>query len=130
MVLVMPEDLPAELRRFIHEHIGSIAQLELLLLLASDPAKSMSAAEASRVFYVTQDAARGFLETMRADGLLTVDRDGTYRFAPRDGSWRSLVDTLAEYYRERRLTVTHVIYAGPPDELQRFADAFRIKKDK
>ncbi len=126
----MPEDLPAELRSFIHEHIGSIAQLELLLQLAAEPAQGLSAEQASRVFYVTTVAARGLLEAMRTDGLLAVDRDGCYRFAPRDDAWRKLVDSLAHYYRERRLTVTHAIYSRPPDELQRFADAFRLKKDK
>jgi len=126
----MSDDLPAELRRFIHEHIGSIAQLELLLLLAGHPEKGLSAEEAARICYVTGEAARGILEAMRADGLVAIHPDGSYGFAPRDDAWLSLVRSLAEYYTQRRLTVTHAIYSRPADELQRFADAFRLKKDK
>jgi hypothetical protein len=125
----MSDDLPAELRRFIHDHIGSIAQLELLLLLAGDPGKELSAEEAARVCYVTVDAARGIFEAMRADGLVALQPDGSYRFAPRDAAWQAQVQTLAEYYAQRRLTVTHAIYSRPADALQRFADAFRLKRD-
>ena len=125
----MPENVSPELRRFINEHIGSIAQLELLLLLASDPAKTIDADEASRVFYVTVDAARALLETMAADGLLAAEPAGKYRFAPRQAEWSRLVEALAETYRERRPTVIEVIYTGPADALQSFADAFRIRKD-
>jgi hypothetical protein len=126
----MLEDLPADLRRFISEHIGSIAQLELLLLLAGDSSKSVGADEAARVFYLTPDAARTYLEVMRADGLVARQADGTYRFAPANEQWRQLVQALAEAYRERRLTVVQAIYAGPSDAIQSFADAFRIRKDK
>ena len=83
----MPENVSPELRRFINEHVGSIAQLELLLLLGGDPAKTIDAEEASRVFYVTVDAARAFLETMAADGLLAAEPGGKYRFAPRHAEW-------------------------------------------
>ena len=126
----MPEDLPVELRRFIAEHIGSIAQLELLLLLAGDSGKTLDSAEAARVFYLTPDAARTLLELMRADGLVAREADGTYRFAPANDQWRQMVQSLAGVYRERRLSVVQAIYAGPSDAIQSFADAFRIKKDK
>jgi hypothetical protein len=126
----MPEDLPVELRRFIAEHIGSIAQLELLLLLAGDAGKTLDSAEAARVFYLTPDAARTLLEVMRADGLVARQADGMYRFAPANDQWRQLVQALADAYHERRLSVVQAIYAGPSDAIQSFADAFRIKKDK
>lgn len=124
----MPENVSPELRRFINEHVGSIAQLELLLLLAGDPAKTIDAEEASRVFYVTVDAARAFLETMAADGLLAAEPGGKFRFAPRHAEWAQLVETLGQTYRERRPTVIEIIYTGPLDALQSFADAFRIRK--
>ena len=66
----MPDDVSPELRNFIAEQIGSIAQLELLLLLAADPAKTWNADEAAAALYVTPDAAYGFLEGMRVRGLL------------------------------------------------------------
>src|SRR3970040_144811 len=116
----MPESISPDLRRFINEHIGSIAQLELLLLLASDPAKTIDAEEASRVFYVTVDAARAFLETMAADGLFAAEPGGEYRLARRQAEGARLVGALGETYRERRPTVIEVIYTGPADALQSF----------
>ncbi|MEX2176696.1 MAG: hypothetical protein WD872_20180 [Pirellulaceae bacterium] len=126
----MSGDLPADLRSFVSEHIHSIAQLELLLLLAGEPAKTVSAEDAARVFYLPPDAARGFFESMRATGLLSLEPDGGYRFAPRHAEWVPLVNSLAGFYRERRLSITHLIYSGPTDKVQSFADAFRLKKDK
>src|SRR5690606_34932858 len=86
---VMPEDIPAELRSFITDHIGSIAQLELLLLLAADPAKSWNADEAAKALYTAADMTYGLLEGMRTLGLLEAveNSDERYRFAPKKPEW-------------------------------------------
>lgn len=128
----MPQDIPTNLRAFITEHISSILQLELLLLLAADSSKAWTAEEVAKVLYVSPDATLAFLEALRARGF--CDRDEglqpAYRFAPKNEEWRGLVSSLATLYKERRLTVTDLIYAGPAQKYQSFADAFRVKKEK
>lgn len=126
----MSDDVPAELRTFISEHIGSIVQLELLLLLAADPQKSWSSDEAAKVLYVSPTAAFGLLEGMRARGLLEALQQERFRFVPQNADWGPLVAALAAFYKERRLTVIDLIYNRPVDKFQSFADAFRIRRPK
>lgn len=126
----MTEDVPVPLRAFIAEHIGSILQLELLLLLAAKPDEAWSSERAAKTLYVTPNVAFGLLEGMRTRGLLTLAADGTYQFQPTPPEWKGLVEQLAELYRDRRLTVTGLIYSGPDEKLRNFADAFRFRRPK
>jgi hypothetical protein len=124
-------DVPADLRTFIQEHIGSILQLELLLLLAADPQKAWNAEEAAKELYVNPDAAYGFLEGMRVRGLFErLAPEDRFRFAPQNPESARLTAELASFYRERRLTVIDLIYASPTDRYQSFADAFRFRRPK
>lgn len=125
----MSDEVAADLRTFLSEQIGSILQLELLLLLAADSAKSWNAEQAAKALYVQSDAAYGLLEGMRNRGLLAITPpEEGYRFAPRIPEWEPLVRRLADLYKERRLTVIDLIYSRPVDKLQSFADAFRFRR--
>jgi hypothetical protein len=128
----MESDLPDDLRRFIAEHLGSIVQLELLLMLAADANKSWTPNEAAKALYISPEGARGFLEGMRQQGLCQIspDEPASYRFAPAKSEWEQLTRSLAEYYKDRRVTIINLIYARPAEKPQSFADAFRLRKDK
>lgn len=128
----MPSDLPDDLRRFIAEHLGSIAQLELLLLLAADAEKTWTAEEAAKALYISPEATLGFLEAMKSQGLIRRTAEGppSYRFAPARPESEQLARELASFYKERRLTIINLIYASPVQKLQSFADAFRLRKDQ
>ena len=128
----MPADLPDDLRRFIGEHLGSIVQLELLLLLSADAGKSWSADEVAKALYISSEAALGFLEGMRQQGLTQAKAESParYQFAPTSADHERLTHELAEHYKDRRVTIINLIYAGPIHKFQNFADAFRLRKDK
>jgi hypothetical protein len=53
-----------------------------------------------------------------------------YQFAPAKPEWEQLTRDLAAVYKERRLTIIDLIYAGPAEKFQSFADAFRLRKEK
>jgi hypothetical protein len=53
---------------------------------------------------------------------------GGYRFAPESPHLVPLIDDLATLYRERPVSTIHAIYKTSADNLQHFADAFRIRK--
>lgn len=129
---VMPSDLSEDLRRFISEHLGSIVQLELLLLLSADGNKAWSADEVAKALYISPEAALGFLEGLRGQGLcqLSANTPQHYQFAPAKPEWEQLTRELAAMYKERRVTIINLIYAGPVQKFQSFADAFRLRKDK
>jgi hypothetical protein len=128
----MADEVPAPLRSFIADHIGSLVQLELLLLLAADPQRDWNADEAAKALFVAPDATYGFLEAMRAHGLCAVREadNSRYFFSPADPSGTELVHSLAELYKQRRLTVTELIFKGPVEKYQTFANAFRFRRDK
>lgn len=129
---IMPDNIRADLRDFIVNEVGSIAQLELLLLLHQDARKDWNAEEAARALYTAADATAALLEGFRARGFVTVSdtQPPRYQFASRKPEHEQLVRDLAELYQTRRVTVINLIYAGPEQKLRSFADAFRLRKRK
>lgn len=123
-------ELSAEIRRFIGEHIDSAEQLEILLLLHRSPDKDFAAQDVSQVIYTVPASATMRLEALVAGGFLASSggADPRYRFAPRSQELRRQVDTLAAAYRADRVSVIKMIFSRPPDQLQSFADAFRLRK--
>jgi len=128
----MPENIRADLRDFIVNEVGSIAQLELLLLLHQDARKDWSAEEAARALYTATDATSALLEGFRARGFVSSSENSPvrYQFAARSPEQEQLVRDLADLYQARRVTVINLIYAGPEQKLRSFADAFRLRKRK
>ena len=65
-------------------------------------------------------------------GLLEGDNASPprFRFAPRNPATAALVQQLATDYADRRVSVIELIYAKPPDPIQSFADAFRLRKER
>jgi hypothetical protein len=123
----MPDALPANVRQFISEHIRSIAQLELLLMLRRNRDKAWSVEDAAKELYTAATMTQPLLESLRAIGLATFS-NGTYTYAPRSAELEQVVGELDQLYQERRVTVINLIYSAPVEKLQNFADAFRIRK--
>ena len=62
-------------RRFVAEHINSVTQLELLLLLHRDPAHAWSAEELARDMRLPTGWTSAQVERFGSDGLLVHDGD-------------------------------------------------------
>jgi predicted transcriptional regulator len=126
----MPDSLPDDVQRFLSEQVGSIAQLELLLLLHGQPAKSWTVEEAAKSLYTAASMTQPLLDNLVAAGLIArqANPGADYRYAPASPELGKLVEDLARLYRERRVTVINAIYSAPTKKLQNFADAFRIRK--
>jgi hypothetical protein len=117
--------------RFVFEAIDSVEQLEVLLLLRKHPERSWGGGDVSRALYTHPLAAARRLTALHAQGLLTsetVGPDVRFRYAPSSPERAEVVDRLAALYKERRVAVTTLIYSKPPDQVQAFADAFRLRK--
>ena len=126
----MADDIPAELRTFIAEHIHSVAKLEALLLLFENPQRSWTPGDAARAIYIAETPAAALLAELQSDGLLIASDSppGSFRYEPKTDQLRQLVADLAHFYRERRVTVITIIHSAPIDKLRTFADAFRITR--
>jgi hypothetical protein len=125
----MSDQIPSQVEIFVRDCIGSIAELELLLLLAEDPAQSWTVDAAARQLYVTPASVEAVFTQMTSKGLLSHGAEG-YRFTPRTPELDETIKALKELYASRRLKVMEMIYAGPTEKYQSFADAFRLRKNQ
>ena len=127
-----PDPLSPDVRRFVADVIRSVNELELLLLLREEEATWWTAAAASRRLYQSEGWVAGHLEALVVLGL--AERGGTedepaYRYAPRGGGTRRTIDRLAEAFAKRRTRVIALIYRPESSSAERFADAFRLRRD-
>ena len=128
----MPDaPLPPDVRRFITGVVRSVNELELLLLLAEERDEPWTAAAASRVLYQSEGWVAGHLEALVVLGLAEQVGDGPpgYRFGPGDAATRRTIQQTGECFRRRRAAVIALIYRGEPSSAERFADAFRLRRD-
>ena len=105
----MSDQIPSQVETFVRDGIGSIAELELL--------------------YVTPASVETVFVQMTSRGLLSHGPEG-YRFNPRTPEVVETVKALRDLYATRRLKVMEMIYAGPTEKYQSFADAFRLRKNQ
>jgi hypothetical protein len=121
----MPLSAPA--KEFVRAHLGSLIQLDVVLLLQSDPDVWWSAERLAAELRVSLDAARHAVEALAARNLLDVRiaTDLTYRFAPwHESAAQMMTEIAAHHYEARELVVR-----GGGSAAERFADAFRIRKN-
>jgi hypothetical protein len=121
-----------ELEKFIAEEIQSLEQLEILLLLSGNPHKWWTAQGTYDVIKSNPSSVEARLEEMTARGVLrkATENEVRYQFAPEDPALWNVVNELRDAYKERSVKVVQAIYSKPPDAVQEFARAFRVRKDK
>jgi hypothetical protein len=127
----MADPFPEDVQRFILENINSVEQLEVLLLLRNNPDKDWTAEAVGHALYTSEAAAVMRLTDLVARGFFSLAETETlYRYSPKPAERGRLVDAVAEAYKERRVAVITLIYSKPNDQVQAFADAFRLRKEK
>lgn len=125
----MDNDLiPDDVRNFIIRHIDSVAELEALLLLHSNPAEQWTVASTARRLYIGEQDASEVLTSLCEDGLVG-HAEGSFRFGPADEQARMMIDRLAQVYSRHLIAVSNLIHAKPR-RIRQFAEAFKFKKDR
>jgi hypothetical protein len=122
-------DLTPDVRTFLAEEIDSAEQLEILLLLHRESEKAWTALDVSQAIYTVPASAVMRLERLVSTGFATSSggADPRYTYAPSSAALRERVDQLAQAYRSDRVSVIKHIFASPPDPVQSFSDAFRLR---
>ena len=121
-----------ELERFIAAEITSLEQLEILLLLSGNPHKWWTAAGVYEVIKSSVQSVQDRLNEMATRGILRKEADNEVRFQfkpTNDAVW-NITAELRDAYKERSVKVVQAIYSKPPDAVQEFARAFRVRKEK
>lgn len=122
--------IPDDLRAFIARHVHSVEQLEILCLLAENPAQVWSEKEVFKLIQSSEKSVAANLRRFLEERLLVFVSETGYRFSPETPELARLAVALAKSYRERRVTIIETIYSLPLDPVRQFADAFRLRKGK
>ncbi|HET8625739.1 MAG TPA: hypothetical protein VFM14_19440 [Gemmatimonadales bacterium] len=123
------KSLPDDVIRFLNEHIDSVEQLEVLLLLHRAAESDWTAEMVAAALYTQLASASRRLEALFADGLIERapgDREA-YRYVPDPADRGEMIATIADTYRERRVAVVTAIASKPMENVRAFSDAFRLR---
>ena len=122
--------IPDDVRRFVVAHVVSVPQLEALLLLKSTP-EAWTAARAAARLYLSEAAVAPLLEQLEATGLVAREpgEPSAWRYAPQTPGLDALCVRLEDAYARHLVVVTRLIHARGNRSAQRFADAFKWRKD-
>ena len=126
------DEILPEVRAFIAAQVGSVVQLETLLMLHATPGREFEPGDVARDLRIELAWAEAQLDTLWEQGLLIRTETAVprrYQYGPAPEQKRA-IDGLAKAYTERRVTVIGLIFSKPADSLRAFSDAFRIRKDK
>jgi hypothetical protein len=122
--------LPSGIRAFIERSVRSLDHLQLLEAVANAPAIWWDADAAARHLGIRPGAARKVLDDLARSNLLDirVTDDVRYQYRPTTAELESIVnECLAEYRRDPVRVVRAV--ASARRDIERFAEAFRIRRD-
>lgn len=114
---------------FLADHIFSASQLDVLLLVRAADGLPRTAGDISRELRLPVGSIVPWLDAFVSRDLL-VREDEKYRYAPTDPAGADRLTEVAAVYSRRRVSVTRRIHSSGQDPLMRFADAFRLRRDK
>ena len=120
--------LPDDVRDFILGHIDSVAELEALLLLRNYAEQNWTIEAVAKRLYVSEAMAAEALARLAADGLC-ICSDEFYRYHPSNEEQGITIGRLSEAYAHYLIPITNLVH-NKPARIQKFADAFRFRKDK
>ncbi|HEX6004834.1 MAG TPA: hypothetical protein VFZ14_12640 [Burkholderiales bacterium] len=117
---------------FIHTAVPSVSVAELLLLVSKEPERWWTVAdirsELPADVNLTEGAIASGLDALRAQGIVEYDTEKRARYHPASERLTGHVQTLAQAYNERPVTLIRMIYALRDSKIQSFADAFKFWK--
>jgi hypothetical protein len=124
------ETLPTSVQQFLSKYIRSLEQLEVLLLLRNSAGRSWTSADVYEVVRSSRSSVEERLENFVQLGFLVKEdcSPATFRYAPTE-NLGAAVDETAGAYQMWRLRVIEAIFTPTADPAQRFADAFKVRKD-
>jgi hypothetical protein len=123
--------IPAPVRRLLERSVDGVEQLEILLLLYHQAARSWDAESVGDALRLPASTAAAHLEALTQHEFLDVRIGDTmrYRYAPVTEAQAAAMRQLAAAYRDDRGSILHFVAAGRLRSLQDFSDAFRIGED-
>lgn len=123
--------VPAEVQQFVRNHIRSLDELEVLLLVSALPDREWSVDAVYGVVLSNPALVLKRLEGFVEAGFLTRSGEPPlYRFAPRSEDLAAMISAVGTAYRMSRHRIVELIYSRPDDPLVDFSQAFQFKRDQ
>jgi hypothetical protein len=130
-------ELPEPVQALLRERIRSVEQLEALLLLHAEPARSRTEQEVAEALRINPQLVSSALTGLLHNGLIHRGPDGRVRLGDAAAMPLPAIDALARSYQDQRIEVLVFISQSAisrvrQDALRTFAGAFQItgrKKD-
>ena len=118
-------------RRFLSEFIGSVAELELLLLLRTSLPMCWTVPQLVAELRVDSDWATRQIDAFCKAGLAAGndEQPAAYCYRPTTPHLEHAVAAVAQDYLLHRVSVIEYIYSRPNETLRVFAEAFRLRKE-
>jgi DNA-binding IclR family transcriptional regulator len=128
---VSQHSLPDAVVGFVHEHVASIGQLEILLLLRRRGGELLEPAAVARELAMDAGWVERELAQLASQGLIENAGNGipAWRWAPRTPALEAAAAAVADAYVTHRVAVVTLVVERPNQRLRVFADAFRVRKD-
>lgn len=122
--------IPDDVRALLEQSIGSVRQLDLLLLMRdSGAAREWSVSELNGVLRSSEMAVEADLADLLEAALVETVAGPPTRWRYQPGDRRRVVDSLAACYRSHRTSVIGAVAAARrQSSLGDFADAFRLRR--
>jgi hypothetical protein len=124
---VSDSGLRPDVETLIIQHIDSVEQLEVLLLLRRDTQQTWDAEMVARELRIAASSAQRRLQDLFGRGLLIRNEDERYRYS-RSSPLDAAVHGLEQAFNERPVSVISFIFSRPSDNLRMFSDAFKLRK--
>ena len=130
--LQMSDLIPDEVKRFLVDHIDSIAELEAVLFLREHRVRSWSCTLVADRIYSSEEVTVCLLLNLTKKGLLTADgtMPALFRYRPCTQVVAQLLDQVAEVYAKYLVPVTDLVHKKSRRNIEGLAEAFKFKKEK
>ncbi|HSH90555.1 MAG TPA: hypothetical protein VK996_11270 [Ramlibacter sp.] len=124
--------VPEDVRRFILTSIPSVPYVEALLLMRKSPGQPWTVQRLARELYSTERQAGELLQQLEEAGVASRSKSGPPEllYQPMTAELAAKLDALADCYKKNLMAVTDLIHSRIDRRAQRFADAFRWRKDE
>ena len=124
--------MPDDLRRFILTSIQSVPFVEAILLFMGQAGLALDAPTVARRLYVSETTATELAAALAASGIVepVEGSAASWRFAPRSKDLARMLHLLAAYYSSHLIEITVLIHSTGARKAQRFADAFKLRREK
>lgn len=121
--------VPTEIEGFLLEHIHSVDELEILLLLRSYRQTSWTGDAVARELRLDPKTSAERLVDLQRRGFVNKGPNDGFVYAPRGAGFDHALSILAQAYPKFRNAIIRLIFSKPNEKVQSFAEALSPRRD-